>query len=202
MKKIEEKALTIRDELIAIVLKCSPFQIPEVGNCSGSNGKATEVGYKCEMGCYKSASEGVADIGKTDMYKYGIDPETGKRRRYSFEIKTRCGTVGVNSAKGYDWKYDKYDFIVYFINRSDFSKPLWQQCLVIPSAAFKQAMIDNNMYHYHYEKGTADRVPENSIKCNIQTYDNSKKRRAAWENSLNFEGMPWDLFAEIYNIKY
>lgn len=202
MKKIEENAWEMRNFLVAKVLKCSPFQIPEMGNCSGSSGNATEVGFKCEASCYKSASEGVADIGKTDMYKYGVDPETGKRRRYSFEIKTRCGTIGVNSAKGYEWKYEKYDFIIYFIDKSDFSIPLMQQCLVVPSAAFKQAMIDNNMYHYHYEKDTTDRVPENSIKCNIQTYDNSKKRRAAWENSLNFEGMPWDLFAEIYQIKY
>lgn len=202
MKKIERKAWEMRNQLIAKVLGCDPFRIPEKGCKSGSSGDATEVGLKCELGCYKSASQGVADIGKSDMYKCGIDPATGKKRRYSFEIKTRNGTIGINTNKGYVWKHEQFDFIVYFIDKSDFSAPLIEQCLVIPSPAFIQAIDENNLRHYHYKKGVTERGEEFSYKCNIQTYDNSKKRRAAWENSLNFEGMPWDLFAEIYNIKY
>lgn len=204
MRTIEKKAWEMRNELVSIVLNCSPFQVPEKGNCSGSSGKATEVAVKCELGCYKSAAEGVADIGKTDMVKYGIDPQTGKKRRYLFEIKTRNGTIGVPTPKGYKWIYEKADFIVYFINKSDFSQPLYSQCLVIPATDFHSALVANNLYHYHYKKGTPKplRTPENSYKCNIQQFDNSAPRRTAWEKDITFLGMDWELFAEIYGIKW
>ena len=202
MKKLEKKAWDMRNVLVAKVFNCSPFCIPTIGNSSGKSGDATEVGLKCEVGCYKSAAEGVADIGRADMYKWGIDPETGKKRRYSFEIKTRCGTIGVNSAKGYQWKADKYDFFVYFIDRSDFSVPLYKQCIVISSQAFMQAVKDNNLLHYHYKKGEPNKTPENSIKCNLQTYYTSIPRYTNWKNSLEFEGMDWELFAQVYQIKW
>lgn len=201
MTEFEKKAWAMRNFLVARVLGCSPFCIPEPGNCSGSNGDATEVGFKCEVGCYKSASEGVADIGNADMYKMGVDPVTGKKRRYSFEIKTRCGTLGVNTARGYKWKSEKYDFFVYFIDASDFNSPLVNQCIVVPSNDFMRIVEENNLFHYYYKKEVTDRVPENSYKCNIQSYT-SKRKRTAWEDALNFEGMLWKDFAELYQIKW
>lgn len=201
----KRRAWEMRNIMVNRVLTCNPFQTPKTGIPSGANGDATEIAFKFDVGVYKSTADGIADKNKADLYKYGIDPDTGKRRRFKLEIKTRCGKIGYPSENGsFVWKWDENDFIVYFIDKTDFYGDTRTQCLVLTAQDFKEVIIRNNLFHFLYNKDIPKSFrngEKNAYKCNIQTYYTSEKRYNAFFEDLTFSGMSWDLFCEIYKVK-
>lgn len=171
------------------------YQKAKIGCCSGKAGKWLDVRARYDMGVISKEAMFVKGADKVDIFKYGIDPTTGKRRRYKIETKSRNGTIGEFNAKGvmtYIW--EKNDFICYAPLYLDVDGNAVEQTLIIPAKAFRDILVAQNLIKKTSKKN-------GGYKMNIQDFSYPKRKKAFLE-ALSFEAMDWELWKEIYQIKF
>ena len=172
---------------------CTSYQKAHKGKNSGDSGNTTELRVKLAFNLKRAVIQGVSEQGKPDLYKYGIDPTTGKKRRYTIEVKTGGGTIGNILEDGtIVYKWDKYDFICYFPRKVRTDIPVEKQCYFFTGLEFKRCMDSI--------KGMYKVVKRNGIPKEVKIQNPTQKPR--WVELVEFEGLFWNDFAGIYGIKY